>query len=86
MTGVQTCALPISLLLDVLEIVAGVALRRIFLAHVAEPTRELGETLTVGTLAEPGDRKMGRLGEDGSGQERESGFGKVQGRGGWPGR
>ena len=43
----------VSLLLDVLEVLAGHATGRILLAHVAQSAGELGELLSIGALAEP---------------------------------
>jgi hypothetical protein len=55
-----------SLLLDVLEILTRVPLGRIPLAHVAEASREFGESLAVSALAEPRDGKMRGLRESGT--------------------
>ena len=51
---------PVSLLLDVLEVLARLALRRIVLAHVAETPGKLGESLAVGALADPAHRQDDR--------------------------
>src|SRR5262245_27339369 len=49
---------PVSLLLDVLEVLASLALGGIVLAHVTQPAGEFGQSLAVGALADPGDREM----------------------------
>jgi len=57
---------PVPLLLDVLQIVARRAARRIVLAHVAEPARELRQSLAVGALADPVHVQVVRRGEHGA--------------------
>src|SRR2546423_12573214 len=52
---------PVSLLLDVLEILAGRAVGRILLTHVAQTSGELCESLTVGALAKPRNLELLRL-------------------------
>ena len=47
----------VPLLLDVLEVFARRALRRIVLAHVAQPAGEFREPLAVGAVADPGHRQ-----------------------------
>jgi hypothetical protein len=44
------------------------------LAHVAEPSGELGEPLSVGGLTPPGDRQMARLQKLRAGDEGDTGF------------
>ena len=63
------------LLLDVLEVLARLALRRIVLAHVAEPAGELGEPLAVGAVADPVHRQMLRAGEARAREQRQNGLG-----------
>ena len=67
-----------ALLLDVLEVLARGAARRIFLAHIAKPPRELGELLTIGALAKPVDAEMLGLDERRTGEECEARLGIVQ--------
>src|ERR1051325_2081189 len=47
-----------TLLLDIVEIIARRPLRRVVLAHVADPTREFGEALSISALADPVHRQM----------------------------
>jgi hypothetical protein len=49
---------PVTLLLDVLQIIARRAAGGILLAHVAETTGELGQPLAVGALSEPVDPEV----------------------------
>src|SRR5262249_50160982 len=70
----------VSLLLDVLEVLAGLPLRRIVLAHVAQPAGELGELLAAGAVADPIDGKMSGRGERRTGEKGDDGFGVVTGR------
>jgi hypothetical protein len=60
-----------SLLLDVLEVIARLAIRGVLLAHVAETARVFGEPLAIGALSEPTDRQMIRLQKDWT---REEGY------------
>jgi len=53
-----------SLLLDVLEVFAGFAIRRVLLTHVAETAGVLRESLSIGALSEPADLQMIRLQKD----------------------
>jgi hypothetical protein len=57
----QDAAMPLPL--DVLEILASVPPRRVLLAHVTEPARELGEPLAIGARPDPVHGKMRWLGE-----------------------
>src|SRR2546423_2715123 len=61
---------PVSLLLDVLEILAGRAVGRILLTHVAQASGELCESLTVGALAKPTNLEMLRLQKNRTRQQR----------------
>jgi hypothetical protein len=61
--------------LDVRQILASRSLRRIVLAHVTQPTRELRESLTIGALTEPRDRQMLRRAERGA---RENGYPRLE--------
>jgi hypothetical protein len=45
----------VSLLLDVLQILAGLAAGRILLTHVTETAGKFGESLAVGALSQPAD-------------------------------
>src|SRR5918999_25647 len=65
---------PVPLSLDVLEVIARRALRRVRLAHVAESPRELRQPLAVGAVAEPVDRQMVRRGERGPREEGNLGL------------
>jgi hypothetical protein len=67
-----------ALLLDVFEVLARGATRRIFLAHVAKPPGELGELLTIGALAKPVDAEMLGLDERRAGEKCEARLGIVQ--------
>ena len=67
------------LLLDVLQIVPRGATGRIFLAHVTEAAGKFGETLAIGTLAEPADLQMIGLDENRASEESYYRFGIVQG-------
>jgi hypothetical protein len=53
-----------SLLLDILEILARRPARGILLAHVTEPAGELSEALTIRAFTEPVDGEMRRLDEN----------------------
>src|SRR5205814_2421906 len=70
---------PVTLLLDVLQILACRAVRRILLAHVAETTGEFGELLAVGALSEPADLEMIGLDEGWPREESDYGLCIVQG-------
>jgi len=71
---------PVSLLLDVLQILASGSIGRILLAHVTQATGEFGEPLAIGTLAEPADLQVIWLQESRARQKRYDGFGIVQGQ------
>src|SRR5690242_712364 len=58
-----------TLLLDVRDVGTCFAARRISLAHIAEPSRKLGEPLTIGVLAHPLHWQMRRLEELRTGNE-----------------
>jgi len=60
---------PVSLLLDVLQIIPGRPAGRIFLAHIAEPPGKLGQPLAIGALAEPLHFEMIGLDEAWAGEE-----------------
>src|SRR5207247_7979754 len=64
----------VSLLLDVLEVIGGGAIHRVVLAHVAQPSRVLGEALARRGVAEPADFEMLGLEELGPGDQRDAGF------------
>src|SRR4029078_11184476 len=49
---------PVPLLLDVLEVFARLALRRIVLAHVTEPAGEFRELFAVGALTDQTHREV----------------------------
>jgi hypothetical protein len=63
-----------ALSLDVLEIILRRAARGIPLAHVAETTGKLGETLAAARVTQPLDGKMGRLRELRTRYDGESGL------------
>src|SRR2546430_2628484 len=48
----------VTLLLDVLQVIAGLALRGIVLAHIAKPSGKFREALTVSAIADPAHREM----------------------------
>jgi hypothetical protein len=60
-----------SLLLDVLDVLACLSIGRVLLAHVAKTPRVFGEPFAIGALAEPADLQMIRLQKDGT---REEGY------------
>jgi hypothetical protein len=60
-----------SLLLDVLQVIAGLSIGRVLLAHVAETAGVLREPLPVGALSEPADFQVIRLQKD---RTREEGY------------
>src|SRR5262249_33339753 len=66
---------PMSLLLDVLEVLAGRTLGRIVLAHVTQTPGEFGESLTIGAVAHPRHRQMLRAGKAWTRDEREDRLG-----------
>ena len=67
-----------SLLLDVLQVIAGLAVGRVLLAHVAETAGVLRESLSIGALSEPADLQMIRLQKDWAGEEGYYWLGVVQ--------
>src|SRR6266550_2336853 len=68
----------VSLLLDVLQIVARRPVRRVFLTHVTEPAGKFGESLAIGALAEPMDLQMIGFEENRTGEEGDYGIGIEQ--------
>jgi hypothetical protein len=62
----------VTLFLYVLEIVASVAVRRIPLAHVAQPAGEFGQTLAIRTLSQPVDGEVRWLGERGPSHDAQA--------------
>jgi hypothetical protein len=62
----------VPLLLDVLEIFAGGTVRRILLAHVAQPPGKLREALAVATLPQPFHGEMFRLAEGRPGEDGDT--------------
>src|SRR5438046_5887797 len=60
-----------SLLFYVIEIVAGRTLRGIVLTHVADPTREFGESLAIGAFTDPVHGQMRWHREARTGEERD---------------
>lgn len=68
-----------SLLLDVLEVLAGGPAGWILLTHVAKPAGELGKFFAVGALAQPLHGKMFRLGECRPGDDGDSRLSKNHG-------
>src|SRR5215831_6486271 len=64
-----------SLLLDVLEVLAGWTLGRIVLAHVTQSPGEFGESLAIGAVAHPRHREMLRAGKAWTRDEREDRLG-----------
>ena len=64
------------LLLDVLEIFARTALRRVALTHVAEPAREFRQALAIRRFAHPLHGHMSRLDELRTGKHRHGGLQK----------
>jgi len=71
---------PVTLLLDVLEILSRRTVRRILLAHIAEPPGKFRESLTIGAFAEPVDREMRRLVERWAREDCDSGLCKDHGK------
>ena len=69
----------VSLLENVGQVFGRGPIRRIALAHVAEAPRELGETLTIGALAQPMNRQVFRFGELRSGENADLRFGEKHG-------
>ena len=67
-----------SLLLDVLEVLACLSIGRVLLAHVAKTAGVLRESLPIGALAEPADLQMIRLQKDGTREECYYWFSVVQ--------
>jgi hypothetical protein len=57
---------PVTLLLDVLEVIARRPARRIFLAHVTKPAGKFRETLAIGAFAKPLHGKVFGLREYGA--------------------
>ena len=57
---------PVSLLLDVLQIIPGGSVGGILLAHVTESAGELGQTLAIGALSEPFHLEVVGLNKDGT--------------------
>jgi hypothetical protein len=70
---------PVSLLLDVLQIIPGGSVGGILLAHVTEPAGELGQALAIGALSEPFHLKVVRLQKDWTREECYYGFCIEQG-------
>jgi hypothetical protein len=62
----------VTLLLDVLEVLACRSARRIPLTHIAEATRELGQLLAVSAFAEPVDSQVVRFDEGRAREESEA--------------
>jgi hypothetical protein len=67
-----------SLLLDVLEILAGRSARGISLAHVAQAPSELSELFTISAFTEPVYSEMIGLDKGGTREEGEAGLGVNQ--------
>jgi len=67
-----------SLLLDVLEVLARRAIGRVLLAHVAETAGKLREPLAIGALSEPADVQVIGLEKDWAGEEGYYGLCIVQ--------
>src|SRR6185437_10479790 len=65
---------PVSLLLDVLQVLPRLPRRRVLLAHVAEPAGEFREPLTVGSLAHPVHGQVSGLAEAWTREQRDGGF------------
>ena len=61
----------VTLFLDILEVIARLAVGGVLLAHVAETARIFGEPLAIGALSEPTDSQMIRLQKDWT---REKGY------------
>ena len=59
----------VSLLLDILEVLARCAVGRVLLAHVAETAGKLREPLAIGALSEPADIQVIGLEKDWAGEE-----------------
>ena len=68
-----------SLLLDVLQILARRPVRWILLAHITKAARELGELLAVGALSKPADLQMIRFDKGRAGEESDDWFSIEQG-------
>jgi hypothetical protein len=69
---------PVSLFLDVLQIIPGCPARGIFLAHVAETAGELSQLLAVRTLAQPLDLEVIGLQKLGAREKSQDRFCIVQ--------
>ena len=68
-----------TLLLDVLQIIARDPICRIFLAHVTKTAGKFGESLTISAFAEPADLQVIGFEKNRTGKEGYDRFGIEQG-------